>query len=755
MNNNMSEIKYHIRPAARHILTIGRDLIKDSYAALVELVKNAYDADASTVKIIFSTYLDSSSKNNRKNLRIKVVDDGHGMDFETVTTKWLVPSTDDKLIRRSSPGGRRMQGRKGIGRYAAAILGDQMELDTVSNNVRTTMKVNWNDFLKVKYLDEVELEIESAESKSPSGTTVQIVGDQEKLEEWTSDDFEQLVKELRKLLAPAYEENDFDIVLQFEHFPIEQYSKRKIKIEPFPILELYDYRISGTVSRKDLEDIKENYPELQKESRRLARTTKSKTMIVADLTYENQSSKLTPEKLTEIITLDHGLYCGEIKIDLRVFDREPEAIESLIERGLRKPETEKFLGKQEARRLLDEICGVNVYREGFRIRPYGDKEFDWLELDRKRVQNPSLRIGNNQIAGFSTIQPEEKSHLEEKSARDGLKETKYYSGLKEMMNSVLAILEEKRQEFRKKTGRGRKLIKIEEKLQDLFDFKRLENRIKFRLDRIRAPEEEKLRIQHIIEDVSKKKSNIAEDIKRTVARYQGQVTLGKIIMVLMHEGRKPLAYFKNQIPSLSEDLKKLNEEYDKELVEILIDDLRGIREQEEKLVDLFDRLDPLAVRKRGKKRAFNVYDMLEKVSRVFEGELKRNSIRLFISGDRDIKFTGWKSDFYLAFTNLIENSVYWLSKSDSASKRIKIDVQEYKGTIDISYKDNGPGIKEEYIDDQRIFEPDFSTKPDGTGLGLAIAGEALQRNDSNIIAIYSDDGAVFDIKLEKEVHTDG
>ena len=253
----MKNITLHrIRPAARHILTIGRDLIKDSYAALVELVKNAYDADAKTVKIIFSTYLESYDKGNKKILRIKVVDDGHGMDYETVTNKWLVPSTDDKLVRRSSPGGRRMQGRKGIGRYAAAILGDQMGLDTVSKNVRTTMNVNWHDFLDVQYLDEVELEIKSTKSKSSSGTTIQITGDQEKLEEWTPNDFEQFIKELRKLLAPTYEEKDFDIMLQFEHFPIEQYSNRKIIIEPFPILELYDYRISGTLSRKDLKDIK-------------------------------------------------------------------------------------------------------------------------------------------------------------------------------------------------------------------------------------------------------------------------------------------------------------------------------------------------------------------------------------------------------------------------------------------------------------------------------------------------------------------
>ena len=150
---------YKIRPAGRHLLTIGRDLIQDSYAAVVELVKNSYDADASRVEISF----EANPKN--QGLKISISDDGHGMSRDVVLNKWMVPSTDDKLKRGKSPNGRLMQGRKGIGRYAASILGDSMLLETTSeNSEQTTILVEWSDFNKAEFLDDVELLIDTSPS---------------------------------------------------------------------------------------------------------------------------------------------------------------------------------------------------------------------------------------------------------------------------------------------------------------------------------------------------------------------------------------------------------------------------------------------------------------------------------------------------------------------------------------------------------------------------------------------------------------
>ena len=127
-----TEKTYKIRPAGRHILTIGRDLIQDNYAAVFELVKNAYDADSPDVDIAFEAFPDCSGYS------IIISDHGHGMSRDDVINKWLVPSTDNKRERRASPLGRILQGSKGVGRYAASILGRDLLLKTVTNTGEKT-----------------------------------------------------------------------------------------------------------------------------------------------------------------------------------------------------------------------------------------------------------------------------------------------------------------------------------------------------------------------------------------------------------------------------------------------------------------------------------------------------------------------------------------------------------------------------------------------------------------------------------------
>ena len=105
----MDKITTKIRPAARIIQSIGSELIGDPYAAIIELVKNAYDADATMVEITFNYDVPA------ERIQIVIKDNGHGMTKEVILEKWLVPATKDKLERKFSPKGRSFQGRKGIG----------------------------------------------------------------------------------------------------------------------------------------------------------------------------------------------------------------------------------------------------------------------------------------------------------------------------------------------------------------------------------------------------------------------------------------------------------------------------------------------------------------------------------------------------------------------------------------------------------------------------------------------------------------
>ena len=707
----MSNGSYKIRPAGRHILTIGRDLIQDPYAAIVELVKNAYDADASKVTVEFNNICD-------KKFQVIVSDDGHGMSNDTVVNKWMVPSTNDKQTRKISPSGRIMQGRKGIGRYASSILGNELFLETVCENKKTSLYVDWGSFEKAEYLDDVEILIETKDSQETSGTKLTITGNEQSLSDWNEKQFDKLNSELKKLKSPIKDntskDNQFDIYLYIHGFS-EQIDK-EIKIEPYPLFELYDYKISGTINADG----------------------KGK------LTYSLQKAR---NSTTENLDFDFGTrtQCGCVEFDIRVYDRESTAIDALINRGL-KDESGNYVGKLEARRLLDQNNGVGVYRNGFRIRPLGDSDYDWLKLNEARVQNPSKKIGSNQVIGTVKIESEDISNLKEKSARDGLIDNEAYKNLIKLTQEVISKLEERRFLYRKQAGLSRPTLKIETEFEKLFSFDSLKADVQKTLKTGNVDTNITTSVLTAIDESEKEKNKIIQSIKETVAIYQGQATLGKIINVILHEGRKPLTFFKNQIPILN----YYYEQYSNGNVDSLPEIAKKMQDfsfNSNIIVQLFSKIDPLAAGKRGSKRPVNLKTELFSAWSIFNNDYQ--DISFEVKEDTDTSLICWKQDIYSVFTNLIENSVFWIHEKNSKTKKIEIIIHTDDNEIQyIDYRDTGPGVEPSHIESGIIFEPEFSTKPHGTGLGLSIAGEAAKRMGFNLKALTSNTGAYF--RLEKQ-----
>lgn len=708
---------YRIRPAGRHILTIGRDLIQDVYAAVVELVKNAYDADSPDVNIEFMAAPDHSGYS------IIISDHGHGMSRDTVINKWMVPSTRDKLDRRTSPSGRVMQGRKGVGRYAASILGTDMLLETVSDEGEKTMVyIAWKNFETAEYLDDVEILIETTEVSEPPGTQLTMEGDSELLAGWNKKQFKELRFELKKLKSPvnsALSNDDFCINLKVEGFPgVEDITET---IEPFPLFDLFDYKIAGKIGADGK----------------------------GTLTYSSQKIRNTAD---ESIPFDFGepTGCGELDIDVRVYDRDKDAIDSLIGRGLQ-DESGNYVGKLEARRLLNASNGIGVYRNGFRIRPLGDPEFDWLRLNKQRIQNPSRKIGSNQVIGYVQIQSDEQSGLIEKSARDGLRENAAFVQLNKITTKVIIELETRRFEFRMKAGLSRPVIKVERELERLFSFDELKRDVLERLTGSGIDQRTSDKIIEIISGEEEGKNKIADEIRQAVAIYQGQATLGKIINVILHEGRRPLNYFRNQIPNLRYWYKSFRKTENLKNFEKSLSIVEGIGMNAEFFVNLFNKLDPLAAGKRSKKEPLALKKEIENVLAVFEQEMKSQKVIAEITGSDDFRFSSWRQDVNVIFTNLVDNSLYWMSEKKILKRKIIIELATDKDSLlHVDYHDTGPGIEPDHIASEVIFEPHFSTKPSGTGLGLAIAGEAAARNDLELKAFESEEGAWFRLQPKTE-----
>jgi signal transduction histidine kinase len=716
---------YKIRPAGRHILTIGRDLIQDSYAAVVELVKNAYDADSPDVQVAFHAKPDYSGYS------VVIEDHGHGMSRDTVINKWMVPSTRDKFDRHTSPAGRIMQGRKGIGRYAASILGSELLLETTTaQGEKTTAFVQWADFEKAQYLDDVEILIETSYTAKVSGTRLTITGDSQFLADWNQAQFRKLQFELKKLMPPVnvsdkttHSGDEFRIHLTVNGF--NEVQNINEVVEPYPIFDLFDYKISGKIDASGH----------------------------GVLLYSQQKARNSVE---EQIPFENGkpTGCGELVFDIRVYDREKEAIDSLIGRGL-KDESGNYVGKLQARQLLNEYNGIGVYRNGFRIRPLGDADFDWLKLNEQRVQNPSLRVGSNQVIGYVQIQPEDISELIEKSARDGLRENAAFDCLKTITKAVIAKLEERRFEYRRKAGLSRPVFKTEQAFEGLFSFEELKKTVRSKLATKGVDKETTEEVIGIISEDEDDKNKVAEELRQAIAIYQGQATLGKIINVVLHEGRRPLGYFRNQIPRIQKKTVSFKSNHDVETANELATLAEGIGTNADSLVNLFQRIDPLAAGKRTQKHSLNLKKIISNSLFVFENDLRENNIEIKVEVPDGLTYSCWQQDIVAVFVNLIDNSLYWMTEKKSSKREISITAATNGANLAyIDYRDTGPGIEPNLITSGVIFEPQFSTKPQGTGLGLAIAGEAAMRNNLELEALESDTGAYFRLQPKQE-ETDG
>ena len=720
-----TDTTYKIRPAGRHILTIGRDLIQDNYAAVLELVKNAYDADSLDVHIEFTAPPLGSG------YTIVISDHGHGMSRDDVINTWLVPSTPDKLERLRSPSGRILQGNKGVGRYAASILGPDLLLETVTpKGEKTTVYLEWKAFEDAEYLDDVEIFIETAEVSEPSGTRLTINGDDALHSEWDQERFNKLRFELKKLTSPVshvFSNDGFHINLTVNGFP--KVEDIKEVIEPYQLFDLFDYKISG--------HIRENGK--------------------GTLTYSSQKARniieeQIPFDIKEEISFDfaNSTNCGWFDIDIRVYDRDNDAIASLIRRGL-KDESGHYVGRNEARQLLNAYNGIGVYRNGFRIRPLGDAEFDWLQLNKRRAQNPSLCIRNDQAIGYVQIESDYWSDLIEKSARDGFKENEAFNRLKEVTTAVIRQLERRRFEYRRKAGLNRSALKVEWQLKGLFSFDKLKRDMRTQLIKTEIDETTADQIIELISQEEEDKNKVADEINQAVAVYQGQATLGKILNVIVHEARQPLSYFRNQIPHLRRWYKSFQETKDSEKLEKFLAIANGIEENMEFFVQLFRRLDPLAAGRRSARKPLKLKQTIKNTLSTFENEMKSHNVSAEIKGPDDFKFSSWSQDIYAIFTNLIDNSLYWISQKKGSTRKITIELlTDGNSLIHIDYHDTGPGIEPDLIESAVIFEPQFSTKPNGTGLGLAIASEAAERNGLELKAFESEAGAYFRLQSKRE-----
>lgn len=726
-----------LRPRARIVRTIGDQLISGPEAALIELVKNAYDADSPSVSIKISP--PRSIQEDRKPGEIVVVDTGHGMSSNDITSKWFEPATTDKLDRGTSPSGRRLLGAKGVGRFATARLGSVLHL--ISGHKEpgrlreiSDFKVNWQLFDESHYLDEVEIDIATrpGNESDVDGVTLKI---SDLRDPWTKNQLESLIRELRRLASPnEARERGFKIYLDLKDFTTDSHGfdgqslvsgafaeapdiaetgADPCEIRPLFLGNFFHYRVEGSVDENG--------------------------------TFKGAFINKRADEQTIPLVIDAQALgageksCGPFSMALNIYDREPDAIVDLFRKmGL------NSIGRLDARKMLDESIGVSIYRAGFRIRPYGDAESDWLELERKRVQNPSQKLGLNQVWGTVNIADEFASGLVERSSREGLEHNGEFERLKRLVADVMARAESLRVDFREMVGLSRKHegdtgnIRSQASLQAT----------------TRAIAALPLRYRDKVQKALKQESNALKTSLEELEAYQhklaAQSSLGLVISQMLHDGRRYLGDINTRAKGLSDGAPRLLDEtpFGKNFRDTFAKNAGSIHNSAGHLTKLFRALDPIASRKRGRPKSLDPTEVVERCISLFKDSLDQtgiNVVRNVQSGA--IKVTVYEADLMAALLNIIDNAIHWLSTSPAKQRELKITMTHSKKWVRIVLSNNGPLI--DPILAKNLFKPGFTLKAEGSGLGLAIAREAMQASKGKVIYDPQPDETAFLIEMQK------
>ena len=299
---------------------------------------------------------------------ITVRDDGHGMSLDVLLRHWMEPAGTSKSLKdqKRTRKGRRVLGEKGVGRFAADKLAQHLELVSRGAGERTELRAvfDWDEFdTDSRMLSEVKnrWDMRVPSEISESGTVLRMSGLRTL---WNERMFRRLCTRLTRLRSPFGEHDSFTIRIDSDEFP--EYSG-ELRSD---ILDRAPYRIDAVFDGEQTIEI-------------------------------NMNGSRSVEHLWN----GHGdLRCGPVRVRLFAFDLETDAIACIGPR-------------MEVRAWLKEWSGVSVYRDGFRVWPYGEPHDDWLRLDQRRVNNPVTRLSNNQVVGFVEITRVRKRHLKSYAGR--------------------------------------------------------------------------------------------------------------------------------------------------------------------------------------------------------------------------------------------------------------------------------------------------------------------------------------------------
>jgi len=404
--------KAYFSTAARMAKLLGRDSVADPIIALLELIKNSYDADATQVIITFENMRQENSK-------IIIADNGLGMTEEDIEKKWMRAATNNKERETITPELRRRKiGEKGVGRFATERLAKKIIL--VSNPYKKTkgygLIINWSDFDKNPGDDFEKIPNKLYtfnKLKKERGVTIYLENLNEK---WNGDKIKRFRDDASLIIPPIGGPQKFSVNIKADEF--ERYSG-KIKSS---FLKRADYVFSGRLEKNG--------------------TIHYLFKINEGKTYKDK------DKISQFS-------CGPTEFQLYFYYLGPS---SYIPKKITPPNFE--LRKS----VLQDFSGIKLYRDNFRIKPFGDPGNDWLGINSERINDPANYPSNNQLFGFIKLKKEENKGINDTTSRENIINNTEFLDLKRFMKGSLKFFAKKRGEIEGKYKKAKLRTKTKQKI---------------------------------------------------------------------------------------------------------------------------------------------------------------------------------------------------------------------------------------------------------------------------------------------------
>ncbi|MEP1152664.1 MAG: sensor histidine kinase [Balneola sp.] len=679
---------------------LGRELVQKKETAVAELVKNAYDADSTEITLIFE---DTDTHGGS----LKIKDNGHGMDYDRFVNAFMRISSSDKVKNPISPKyNRQKAGRKGIGRFSAQTLGSKLTLITKTReqNKALRISINWDDYQGEKDLNSISHEYDFIDISDNEGTLMIIDNLREK---WTDAQIRRVYRYISDLIQPIPNTNEAQAIES--KFNVRFY--KVLEGKPVAVIDEQSFIFDYAVAEISAEINEKGYASWSISSKRLDIKEEG-----ISLSAKEDVEKVSYSDLKNItFKAYYFIYSNE------------------------------FIPKRQSstiKNLANEKGGVRLYRNGFRVRPYGEFNDDWVKLDwsvRKRVILPPH--GNINFFGYVQIYDPEAEVFEETSSREGLIENEAFNKLAEFIYKVLSKAVLKVAEVRDKKGKTSqknweqkstrdKLDKASESLDQLA--KSIEDATS--IEATGTSDNHAKEVRRVSSEIKQAKDDLEEELgEKEMLRVLS--SLGLIIGEFTHEIKHFLdgmKYQSSQIIEMAKNTPKL-----KLLTEKFLNDLKGL----ESYASYFD--SNISEQVNRERKPIEIQEIVNEFQENITRDLNRSNIILDIERNGKALFTRamhgseWASIVY----NLYSNSKKAISRANVNGK-IKIQVGKEDSNIYLIYSDNGDGILEENKD--KVFDAFFTTSnpvgPNandnedilGSGLGLKIIRDIINAYNGTI-----------------------